>query len=330
MSPHPHLTDGPHSARDDSVSAFCPALDGRPLRAGSFIVTLYGDVVEPRGGRLWVGNIIETCAAVGISETLVRTAVSRLVAAGQLAGEREGRRSFYRLTDTARVQFARAADILFEPQPDCGWRLVWLMPDADAAVAGLFEAAGFARLGPSWLLGPDHPLPAAASEWPGACLSMLADAEAKTALPLQAMAAAHWDLATHARSYQDFLDRFAPLEQALSLGANSLGANSLGANISPAQALQLRLILVHSFRNIVLRDPRLPAPALPLEWPGGVARQRFARLYLALSPMADHYAGASLQSQAGLLESQTPATQRRLDLLERGLFKEKRPEKSGI
>jgi len=51
-------------------------LDGLSLRAGSFIVTLYGDVVEPRGGRLWMGNIIETCASMGISETLVRTAVS--------------------------------------------------------------------------------------------------------------------------------------------------------------------------------------------------------------------------------------------------------------
>lgn len=38
-----------------------------------FIVTLYGDMVEPRG-RLWMGNIVETYVTVGISETLVRTA----------------------------------------------------------------------------------------------------------------------------------------------------------------------------------------------------------------------------------------------------------------
>ena len=72
-------------------------LEESPLKAAGFIVTIYGDVVEPRGGVAWTGNLIETCAAVGISETLVRTAVSRLVAAGQLSGEREGRRSFYRL-----------------------------------------------------------------------------------------------------------------------------------------------------------------------------------------------------------------------------------------
>ena len=73
-------------------------LDGERLRAASFIVTIYGDVVEPRGGLLWMGTLIEVCARAGISETRVRTAVSRLVAAGRLEGTREGRRSFYRLT----------------------------------------------------------------------------------------------------------------------------------------------------------------------------------------------------------------------------------------
>ncbi|PII39244.1 hypothetical protein T190_08555, partial [Sinorhizobium meliloti CCBAU 01290] len=92
-----------------------PILDETPLRAASFIVTIYGDVVEPRGGAIWIGNLIEICAGVGISETLVRTAVSRLVAAGQLAGEREGRRSFYRLTDAARAEFAAAARVIFGP-----------------------------------------------------------------------------------------------------------------------------------------------------------------------------------------------------------------------
>ncbi|TXI06996.1 MAG: PaaX family transcriptional regulator, partial [Rhizobium sp.] len=68
-----------------------------PIKAASFIVTIYGDVVEPRGGVVWIGNLIEACKCVGITETLVRTAVSRLVTAGQLVGEREGRRSYYRL-----------------------------------------------------------------------------------------------------------------------------------------------------------------------------------------------------------------------------------------
>ncbi|WP_167731835.1 hypothetical protein [Kerstersia gyiorum] len=101
-------------------------LAASPPKGAGFIVTIYGDVVEPRGGVLWMGNLIEACAAVGISESLVRTAVSRLVAAGQLEGERVGRRSFYRLTAEARAEFAYAASILYEPHDASQWRLIYL------------------------------------------------------------------------------------------------------------------------------------------------------------------------------------------------------------
>ena len=51
-----------------------------PIKAASFIVTIYGDVIEPRGGVVWIGNLIETCKSVGITETLVQ-------GRGQAAGE---------------------------------------------------------------------------------------------------------------------------------------------------------------------------------------------------------------------------------------------------
>jgi phenylacetic acid degradation operon negative regulatory protein len=95
------------------------------LNAAAFIVTIYGDVVVPRGGVVWTGTLIELCAEVGISETLVRTAVSRLVAAEQLAGERIGRRSFYRLRTSAVQTFMQAADLLYGPdRPAQGWQIL--------------------------------------------------------------------------------------------------------------------------------------------------------------------------------------------------------------
>ena len=38
------------------------------LNAAAFIVTVYGDIVVPRGGMLWTGTLIDLCARVGISE----------------------------------------------------------------------------------------------------------------------------------------------------------------------------------------------------------------------------------------------------------------------
>ena len=122
-----------------------------PLRAAGFIVTLYGDAVVPRGGAVWIGTIIETCAAVGISETLVRTAVSRLVASGQLEGWRRGRRSFYRLSDGAQAEVEAAGRLIYGPPEPWRWRFVhpgfrWrrvTLPEApDANVIMLRVGAG--------------------------------------------------------------------------------------------------------------------------------------------------------------------------------------------
>jgi phenylacetic acid degradation operon negative regulatory protein len=97
-------------------------LAGLPLTAASFIVTVYGDAVLPRGEVLSMSSLIEICADVGISENLVRTATSRLVASGRLEGERSGRHSFYRLAPAAHGVRGCRAPALHEP--DGGGRMV--------------------------------------------------------------------------------------------------------------------------------------------------------------------------------------------------------------
>ncbi|MEP5624759.1 MAG: PaaX family transcriptional regulator, partial [Hyphomicrobiales bacterium] len=90
-------------------------LDPFPPKAAQLIVSIYGDIVEPRGGVLWMGDLIALCARFGVNESLVRTAVSRLVSRNQLSGERIGRRSYYGLTATARIEFHSAAELFFGP-----------------------------------------------------------------------------------------------------------------------------------------------------------------------------------------------------------------------
>lgn len=266
-------------------------------RAGSFIVTLYGDVVEPRGLPLWMGNIIEICGLAGISETLVRTAVSRLVASGRLIGDRQGRRSYYRLTDEARLEFADAARILFAPHDAPGWRLVWSPGEA----APLLEKAGFIRIGGAWLIGPAHDDLADTLTRAGATIF---DAVSLTPDTLATMVAAEWKLAEWDAAYKDFLTLFAPLE----------GARAAGHGFDDAHCLQLRLFLVHAYRIAALRDPHLPSEALPPGWSGARARALFALLYEWLSPGADRHA-ATLQSVAGPLPEATALVRRRRDTL---------------
>ncbi len=269
-----------------------------PLRAAGFIVTLYGDVVVPRGGEVWIGNIISACALVGISETLVRTAVSRLVAAGQLEGRRQGRRSFYRLTDAASAEFAEAARIIYGPPVEPGWRFVWLPEDGAEATMAQLERSGHARLKPQLAIGPDRaPLPSGA-------LGFAARPEGTTHL-LRDFAAAHFDLQGHAAAYRDFAARFA-----------LPGGSKPAAAGDGAAALALRLLMVHAWRQALLRAPRLPEAALPADWPAPLARAVFARSYLALSQAADSHVAASFEAVAGPLACETARTRARIKALQ--------------
>ena len=239
-----------------------------PVRAGSFIVTLYGDVVAPRGGQLWIGNIIDTCALIDVSESRVRTAVSRLVASNQIVSEREGRKSYYRLTSEAAQTYSEAARLIYRnpvPPPLRGWRLVVLPqgPGRDELHLQLSrQRFGFPR--PHLAMVPDR----------GQFVPEIGAPQflAATEDDLSALAANAWPLAEINERARKFVQGFEPLRK---------------LNCRPDEALTLRLMLVHIFRAIVLRDPDLPKELLPSDWYGGQARSLFAELYLRLSPPAE-------------------------------------------
>lgn len=261
------------------VSALADAFS---LRAGGFIVTLYGDVVAPRGGALWMGNIIETCAALGINESRVRTAVSRLVAGGRLEGVKDGRKSFYRLTETGHVEFAEAARLIYrEPvaAPVRGWRLVALPTGpAREATAERLARLRFGFPQPGLALLPDRGDPLPAVDAPSFFATTQDD--------LRDLVASAWPLAALHAEITAFVDAFGPLE---------------AAPPPREQALAARLMLVHAFRGIALKDPRLPLDCLPEGWRGPAARALFARLYLALSPAADATVAGRFVDQDGPL-----------------------------
>lgn len=271
-------------------------LSQHPLRAGQFIVTIYGDVVAPRDDALWIGDLIGLCAPLGISETLVRTAMSRLVAAGQMEGARKGRRSYYRLTDSARAEFDAAARIIYTPDSPATWRFLWFA-DAQATAQAIDAAQGaLVALTPNLALGPARLAP------PDRAVAFTAEAEGTRSL-LREMATTLWPLEALARAYHEFLERAAPLAEAV-------------PRARPETALLARLLLVHWFRAVALQDPNLPADALPQGWIGTRARARFATLYLALSEAADSHITTKLHGANGLLPRQSAALKARYRALQ--------------
>lgn len=285
----------------------------QPLRAAAFIVTLYGDVVVPRSGSLWIGNVIEACAEVGISETLVRTAVSRLVAAGRLDGRRNGRRSFYELTPAAREEFERAANALYAGRRDSespDWTLVLAVgSEARPAVEALIrQGFGFAATGVA--LRPGGTPPAIAGQPGSASFPLVFQARLTgptSAEALRSLAASAWDLQSLDEEYRAFVALFAPLAAALEGGS---------AELDGALALAVRLLLVHAFRRTALRDPQLPTAALPEDWSGQAARRLFAAVYLAVSPDADAHVARGFVDGDGPIRARPGTLQGRLRNLE--------------
>ncbi|MBB6486338.1 phenylacetic acid degradation operon negative regulatory protein [Rhizobium lusitanum] len=271
-----------------------------PIKAASFIVTIYGDVVEPRGGVVWIGNLIEACKSVGITETLVRTAVSRLVTAGRLVGEREGRRSFYRLTETAQAEFSQAASLFYGPEPQVRWQFVLINGPAPEEIMQGLERDGFARLNPRLAVGT-HPAP----PLPGRVVVFDAQLATENGA-LREFAEEAWNLPRFAEAYHDFLRRFGSFSQSV----------ADCAVLSSFDCLIARLLLVHQYRLIMLREPHLPKSALPEGWPGDEARHLFADLYLRLSQKAEGYVGRYFVNDAGTLQETTSASQARLSRLE--------------
>jgi phenylacetic acid degradation operon negative regulatory protein len=281
----------------------------QPIRTGSLIVTVFGDVVLPRGGALLLGDLIGLLAAFSLNDGQVRTAVSRLVAEGWLLGERLGRRSLYRLTEIGRHRFEEATRRIYFGPPR-QWRGDWhviVLPRGDAAqLDGLRKDLGwlgFGTLAPGVMLHPaPDPLSLASvidDLPPEARPLVIAGASGAAVLPttLQALVNQCWDFGSLTEAYRLFLAAFAPLR----------GALRSEPVIEPLPALLARLMLIHDYRRLVLRDPMLPPALLPSGWIGGDAYALARDIHQAVTPAAERWVDRNLHDDRGPLPLPEPA-----------------------
>src|SRR3954447_592175 len=92
-------------------------LKREPSRTGSIIITVFGDVIVPRGGSVWLGTLLEFFETLDIDSGVVRTAMSRLAGGWWAEGEKVGRNIFYRLADKGRQIFEAATRHIYDPPP---------------------------------------------------------------------------------------------------------------------------------------------------------------------------------------------------------------------
>ncbi len=275
----------------------------RPLRAGSLIITVYGDAIAPRGGTVWLGSLIRLLEPFGLSERLTRTAAYRLVQDDWLKTQPIGRRSYYSLTDNGRRRFENATRRIYSRPPntwDHRWCFVMLPPvhsgtDRDVLRKELgWQGFGLLRPGVMAHPSPDTDVLSNTLDELDASndvIVMQAEGFSRALAPMQRLVEECWRLDELESRYEEFVARFEPV----------LAATSKRRNLDTAASLRARMLLIHEYRKILLRDPRLPRDLLPQRWPGEAAYDLCRRLYRRLHASADGYLGEMLETIDGSL-----------------------------
>nr|WP_255720636.1 PaaX family transcriptional regulator C-terminal domain-containing protein [Acuticoccus kalidii] len=263
------------------LTRFVDSLDHSPVRTWSLIVTIYGDCVMPRGGELWLGTLTDLLAALDVEPGSTRTAMSRLARDGFLRRKRVGRTSHYALSEPAIAVSHEAETVIYRtraPHAAPGWDLVVALPPHRPDRKALIEA-GYESASPGLFVRPRRTDGAAQ---PANAIHLHAagddDALARAVYPLDDIAARY-----HA---------FIRASEGLSRHAHDAG---------PLEALAIRVMLVHAFRRIALRDPHLSSTALPADWPADEAYKAFSTLYLVLRPLSETWLDANGQNASGPL-----------------------------
>jgi phenylacetic acid degradation operon negative regulatory protein len=259
-----------------------------PIRAGSLIVSVFGDAVVPRGGALSLASLHEIMRAFRISDTLVRTALSRLVSDGWFERWKLGRNSYYRLTHRGREAFAQATQRIYADQPQ-DWQgsfdLLLLDNAQDrSALRTELSGAGYGTLGTDLMI--------AASVSVTEADSFLRLSAVPADLPTaQRLVARAWPLAEIESRYERFIAAY----------SGTLAALERGARFTSLDALVIRILLIHDYRRAVLKDPLLPVQLLPQPWAGAAARTLCGTIYKTLLPSSEQWIDQHAQNDKGAL-----------------------------
>jgi len=271
------------------LSRIIEQLKREPSRTGSIVITVFGDAIVPRGGSVWLGTLLEFFSAIDIDSSVVRTAMSRLTADGWLERSRIGRNSFYRLAERGQQTFEAATRHIYDPPPS-DWTgrfellLIGSTGDRDAAREALRNAGFGSPLPGVWVAPSGVPVPDEAAQ----AIRLEVSAEDDSGRRLLSES---WPLDRTADAYLKFMKTFEPLHDRL----------DRGEALSDIDAFTARILLIHHYRRVVLRDPLLPGPLLPSEWPGRAARKLCSEVYRTLLPASEHWLDRHAINETGPL-----------------------------
>lgn len=98
-----------------------------------------------------------------------------------------------------------------------------------------------------------------------------------------------WQLTEQNAMYEAFITLFRPLLPLL--------RDADAGELTPERCFQIRLLLIHFYRRVVLKDPLLPEELLPAHWLGQTARQLCINIYQRVAPGAQAFVSEKAKVQ---------------------------------
>ena len=250
---------------EDPLSPLIDALHASRLRVWSIVVTIFGDAIQPRGGRAAMSELQAITDRLGIEGGALRTAMSRLAKEGWVERDREGRNSFYALSAEGRRVFTPATERIYSGRftaPDGPW-VVAISQGNGSSDAPMLPLSRNVHL-----IQPDQ-----------IEARRIAGDLILTGTPDQIP---DW------LQQNAFDERLTQDYQTLADHLSVLTPDELSA-LPPLDALAMRTVLIHFWRRLVLRHPAPPAGLMPLDWPGLEGHTLMTRLYPALIASSESF-----------------------------------------
>jgi phenylacetic acid degradation operon negative regulatory protein len=285
---------------DDLLTGFASRT---PVRAGSLIISLFGDSISQHGNSVWLGSLIEAMAPFGINARQIRTAVFRLVQEDWLVSRQSGRRSFYSFTDFGNRHYEKAARRIYASQRedwDGEWTVVipaFVANEKRDELRKELVWLGYGAIAPGVLAHPsgarqflDETLLELGVTDKVVVLQAKTEEVASRAC-LKQLTHTSWKLDGIETRYEQFLEKFRPIFNII----------RKAKNISNEDCFLVRTLLIHEYRRILLSDADLPAELLPVNWPGKTAFDLTANLYKTVQEGAMSYIKSNMETVDGHL-----------------------------
>ena len=235
------------------------------LRVWSIVVTIFGDLVQPRGTSISTQELLQLTDAIGIEGNALRTAMSRLAKEGWLTRHKQGRTSAYSLSKSGADTFLTASERIYHPHffsTNDQWHLAIHNEPIDPKTidhASSFQINKTTILSQDPLVGKDY-------------------------LALSATIEDMPDWAKDQLIPPPLSNNYQTLHRLL----QTIDHTDL-TTLPTLEAMALRFITIHFWRRLVLRHPLLPQTFSKADWIGSETHTHVKELYAEIISPSENW-----------------------------------------